>query len=96
MTTLEADPRALRAAAAATAHDGWAIRLATDVLARTLASAQPRLGAATTACTGGVEPIITSAYRLADSVARLAEALGTLAEGYRHVDGQHRTAARWC
>ena len=86
------DPAALRAAADRAAHDGWALRLAGDELARVLARAD--LGEALPACVEGIGPIITALHDVADSEARLAEALDTLADAYRTVDGQHRSAAR--
>lgn len=87
------DPAALRAAADRAAHDGWAVRLAGDELARVLARAD--LGAVLPACVEGIGPIIAALRDVADSEARLAEALDALALAYRTVDGQHRSAARW-
>ena len=87
------DPTALRAASDRAAHDGWALRLAADELARVLARAD--LGEALPACAHGIGPIVDGLHHVADSEARLAEALGTLADAYRTVDGQHRPASRW-
>lgn len=105
VATLRVDPAALRAAADSAAHDSWTVRLAADDLARALAAARARLGAAAEACEAGVRPLIDAALRVADSEARLAEALRTLASAYPAVDGrcalgsgtggQHRSPAHW-
>jgi len=97
--TVVADPDALRSASDRAAHDGWAIRLAADEVARTLAGVRDRLGAAAMPVAGGLAPLIDAARHVADSETRLAASLGTLAEAYRHVDGQaagqDRSAAAW-
>lgn len=85
---LTVDAAALSAAARVAAHDGWTVRLAADELARMLSAALPHLGGAAGACDTGVRPLIEAAGRVADSEARLAAALRTLAEAYPAVDGQ--------